>query len=179
VANAGALPFADASFDAVISNWGLPHFGRPKAAVAEMARVAGPGAKIALTAHDIPQNSALLGIFLMTVQQLGLAPPADIPPGPSMFQYADDTASATLLAGVGLENVRVETIRYSIRTTSDWLWDALLSSAVRSAAIVESQPEDVQRQARAIFASVARRFAAGDEIEVPVSVKLAAGVRGG
>ena len=39
VGNAQALPFPDRCFDAVVSNLGLPHFGRPEQAVAEVRRV--------------------------------------------------------------------------------------------------------------------------------------------
>ncbi len=37
--DAQALPFPDRCFDAVVSNLGLPHFGRPEQAVAEVRRV--------------------------------------------------------------------------------------------------------------------------------------------
>ena len=43
-----ALPFASASFDAVICKGSLDHFDRPRAAIAEMARVARPGGRVVL-----------------------------------------------------------------------------------------------------------------------------------
>lgn len=45
---ADALPFADGSFDAVFCKGALDHFDRPGAAVAEMARVAGPRGRVVL-----------------------------------------------------------------------------------------------------------------------------------
>lgn len=38
-ADAEALPFEDGSFDAVVSNFIVPHLGRPERAVGELARV--------------------------------------------------------------------------------------------------------------------------------------------
>jgi len=43
-----ALPFASASFDAVICKGSLDHFDRPRAAIAEMARVARPAGRVVL-----------------------------------------------------------------------------------------------------------------------------------
>jgi SAM-dependent methyltransferase len=43
-----ALPFADASFDAVLCKGALDHFDRPDLAIAEMARVAKPDGRVVL-----------------------------------------------------------------------------------------------------------------------------------
>jgi SAM-dependent methyltransferase len=43
-----ALPFAAGSFDAVICKGSLDHFDRPRAAIAEMARVAKPAGRVVL-----------------------------------------------------------------------------------------------------------------------------------
>ncbi len=37
-ADAHSLPFPDDSFDAVVVNLGVPHFGRPEQAVSEFVR---------------------------------------------------------------------------------------------------------------------------------------------
>lgn len=43
-----ALPFADATFDAVVCKGALDHFDRPATAIAEMARVTRPGGRVIL-----------------------------------------------------------------------------------------------------------------------------------
>src|SRR4051794_31163858 len=43
------LPFSDGSFDALICNFGLGHFPRPEASIAECVRVLKPGGAIALS----------------------------------------------------------------------------------------------------------------------------------
>jgi len=57
--DAEALPFADASFDAVLGNFVMLHLGRPEQAAAEFARVLAPGGRLALTVWDLPQRSRL------------------------------------------------------------------------------------------------------------------------
>src|SRR5262249_32374204 len=53
-ADAHALPFADASFDAVVANFLVLHLGQPEQAVSEFVRVLAPGGRLALTAWDLP-----------------------------------------------------------------------------------------------------------------------------
>src|SRR5262245_40426264 len=53
-ADAERLPFADSSFDGVISTFGVMFVGKPEAAAAELARVVKPGGRLALATwkHD-------------------------------------------------------------------------------------------------------------------------------
>jgi arsenite methyltransferase len=51
VADASSMPFPDASFDLITSNLGINNFDDPAAVMRECARVATPGARIALTTN--------------------------------------------------------------------------------------------------------------------------------
>ncbi|TDC15378.1 class I SAM-dependent methyltransferase [Streptomyces sp. 8K308] len=57
------LPFEDGEFDAVVGNFVLNHVGRPRAALAELRRVARPGGRLALTVWAVPAGpgQTLLG----------------------------------------------------------------------------------------------------------------------
>ncbi len=61
--DAVALPFADASFDLIVSNLGLNNFARPEAALAECRRVARPGARLALTTNLQGHMAEFYAIF--------------------------------------------------------------------------------------------------------------------
>jgi ubiquinone/menaquinone biosynthesis C-methylase UbiE len=50
VGDAEALSFPDASFDAVVMNFGILHLARPERAMSEAARVLRPGGRFAFTA---------------------------------------------------------------------------------------------------------------------------------
>ena len=88
--DATELPFADGSFDAVTCAFLLLHVGRPEAVVAEAARVLAPDGRAAFTVWDDPSRSRWLGVVLDASRRPGAQPPADVPPGPPMFQFADD-----------------------------------------------------------------------------------------
>ena len=90
VAQAEALPFEDDAFDAVVSNFVVPHLSRPERAVSELVRVLRGGGRLALTTWDQPDRMRFLGVFLDAFAEAGAAPLPDIPAGPAFFQFADD-----------------------------------------------------------------------------------------
>src|SRR3954469_24434352 len=96
-ADAHDLPFADASFDAVVANFAIMHLSRPERAIAECARVLRPGGRLALTAWARPAEHRLVGVFLDAMAQARAVPPADLPPGPDFFRFADEEAFAAVL----------------------------------------------------------------------------------
>ncbi len=76
-ADAEALPFGDASFDGVVSTYGVIFAGRPEAAAAELARVTRPGGRMVLmTWADDP--GGYIPEFFALVRSYADGPP---PPG--------------------------------------------------------------------------------------------------
>lgn len=59
VGNAAALPFADATFDAVTVSFGLRNMPAPKHVLAELARVCKPGGRLVVCEFSTPQWSPL------------------------------------------------------------------------------------------------------------------------
>src|SRR3954454_16932756 len=74
-ADAQELPFADASFDAVVGNLAVMHLARPERAVVEFARVLRPGGRLALTVWAHPSEHRLVGVFLDAMAQARAMPP--------------------------------------------------------------------------------------------------------
>jgi SAM-dependent methyltransferase len=79
VADAEALPFEDASFDAVTSTFGVMFVARPEKAAREMARVCRKGGRLGLLTW-VPEG-AVTGIF-ETMRPYLPPPPANPPPSP-------------------------------------------------------------------------------------------------
>ena len=87
-ADAGALPFADGSFDAVVAAFLMPHVSDLPAITSELARVVRPGGRLALATWD-PEPETFTRFLFDSIAESGATPPASLPPGPPFFQYAD------------------------------------------------------------------------------------------
>ncbi len=175
-ADAHELPFADASFDAVVGNFLILHLGRPEQAMAGFVRVLGPGGKLALTAWDLPERARLLGVFLDAAAEAGATPPEDLPTGPDFFRFSVDEEFDSLLREHGLEDRAVTTIAFTHRVaTADELWDGLLGGTVRTSALILRQSEETRRRIRDAFDRLVGAYQRGAAFELPVSAKLAVG----
>ena len=175
-ADGQSLPFEDGAFDAVVANFGLPHFGRPELAVAEGARVLVPGGRLALTTWDFPAEMRMFGVFLEAVAEVGAGPPDGLPPGPDVFRFSDDGEFRRLLEGQGLAEVEVRRVAFTYPVVSSGdFWRALQTGTVRMASLIRGQSEDTRRRIRAALERRLAPYRADGRFELPVSVKLAAG----
>jgi SAM-dependent methyltransferase len=81
-ADAEKLPFADGSFDGVISTFGVMFVGKPEAAAAELARVVKKGGRLVLSTWRHDSN-----LFHMFGVMKSFMPPPPQPPPPSPFAW--------------------------------------------------------------------------------------------
>ena len=172
------LPFEEGSFDAVVGNFAILHLGRPEQATADFVRVLRPGGRLALTTWDWPERARLLGLFLEAVAETGASGPADLPAGPDLFRFADEAEFERLLRDSGLEQPAVTAISFTHRLASaDELWEGFLRGSLRAATLIVHQPERTQLRIRQAFNRLVRQYEREDTVELPISVKLASGMR--
>ena len=170
--NAEDLPFTDDSFDAVIANFAIPHLGRPDRAVAQFARVLAPGGRMALSTWDVPAASRMPGVFYDAVQEVGAAPPPDLPTGPPFYRFADEADFTQLLRDAGLADAAVSTVTFNYHFVGD-LFDILVDGTVRARALVVDQPDATQARVRAVLERLIADYAVDDGFDFPISVKIA------
>ena len=179
-ADAQSLPFEDGAFDAVVGNFGLPHFGRPELAVAESTRVLASGGRLALTTWDVPAEMRMFGVFLEAVADAGAGPPDGLPPGPDVFRFSDAGEFRRLFEGQGLVDVEVRRIAFAHTVGSfEDFWDALQRGTVRMPSLVLGQPEEIRERIRAALERRLTTYGSDGGFELPVSVKLASGRKTG
>jgi SAM-dependent methyltransferase len=137
-------PFADAEFDAVVGNFVLNHFGRPKVALAELLRVAKPGGRVAFTFWTAEPTSgrtlirramdAVPGVT--RVEMPPLAPADDYP--------RTEQGLLDLLAEAGLTDVRSSTHDWLHLTTLEQWWSSIPSGVARAARVYLDQTPETQ-----------------------------------
>ena len=177
--DAQRLPLEDTSVDAVVGNFAIPHLGRPEQAAAEFARVLDRGGRVALTTWNAAALARHVGLVVDAVATVGAPPPAQLRAGPSFFRFADEAEFAGLLSGAGFRDIVVQTVDFRQRVSSAAEhWEAILAGSIRIGTLVTAQPEPVQAEIRAEYDRLAAVYQVADgSLELPVSVKLAAGVR--
>ncbi len=103
--NAEALPYADGSFDTVISMFGAMFAPRPERVASELLRVVRPGGRIAM-ANWTP--GSFVGAMLRAHTAL-VPPPSGVP---STLLWGDDTAMRERLAGARRVTLTRRTIHF-------------------------------------------------------------------
>ena len=146
--DAESLSFADATFDAVVCNFGLLHLARPETALAEALRVLRSGGRIAFTVWDLPERAIGHGIVQRAIQQNGNLH-APIPAGPPFFRFSDPDESKRTLSSLGFVDPTVTRVDQLWRLTSaDALFDIMYNSSVRNAALLRAQTSDALQAIR-------------------------------
>lgn len=174
VGDAHRLPFAAGAFDVVTSNFSILHLGEPERAVAEFARVAAPGGRVAVTTWDHADRARLFGWVTEALHRASAQVPVDIPEGPPFFRFADERELIALLEGGGFGDAEVRTVAFTSPAASiDAIWTGLVDGTVRTAALIQRQSPTVREAIRRAFHDVVSDGGSGSPIEIPVSVKLA------
>jgi SAM-dependent methyltransferase len=177
-ADAEDLPFPEASFSAVVANFCILHVGRPERAASGFARVLRPAGSAALTSWNFPDQCPMFGVILEAIRAAGAVQPPSLPPGPDFFRFASDSALSALLTGAGLQKVRVRTLNFKhLIPSADHLWRGFAEGGVRNRALLMLQSEDVRRRIRSEFDQRLKPFQTRKGYKLPVSVKLASGVK--
>jgi demethylmenaquinone methyltransferase/2-methoxy-6-polyprenyl-1,4-benzoquinol methylase len=108
-ADALALPFADASFDAVTISFGLRNISDVAGALREMARVTRPGGRLVVCEFSAPANAAFRQVYLgylmralpALARRVSANPEAYVYLAESIRAWPDQSALAALLGANG------------------------------------------------------------------------------
>lgn len=175
VADVEALPFPAASFDALVCSFGLGHFPRPEAAVAECARVVVPGGRIAFAWWDAPERQRLQAVFREAVAEVGAEPPPEVPRH-STLRFSDPHAFRALLEGAGLEDVTLETHATTHAVPdSETLWRGGMEGLAMTGATLRGQPPAVLARIRAAFERRAAAYRRDGGLVIPIGFLIGSG----
>jgi SAM-dependent methyltransferase len=175
--DAEALPFKEASFDAVVMNFGLLHLGRPERALAEAHRVLRAGGKAAFTVWAKPEEARGFGIVLAAIEQHGNKNVA-LPPGPPFFRFSEPEEFRRSLRDAGFTKADVQAVPQVWRLRNpEELFEVMLGSTVRTGGLLRAQTSGAQQAIRNGIVEAASRYRKGGAVELPMPAVLASGVK--
>lgn len=154
---AGALPFADASFDAVLCRFGFMFFPDVDAAACEFARVAKPGARICAAVWGAPGKNPWATTIMATIARHVEMPPP--PPGaPGLFRCAPEGVMRSAFAAAGLRDIVEEEVSTDmVHETPEQYWDFMNDVAAPVVAGLAKADADTAQRIRSDVLDLARQ----------------------
>jgi len=172
--DAQQLPFPEVTFDRVVMNFGVLHLPDPDRAFAEARRVLTPGGRYGFTVWADAALNRGMGIVTEAVMAHGV-PPVGIPEGPDRQRFADEMECRRALAAAGFAagsvafHTFVETWEIPSPT---YLFDAQAHAAVRTAAVLATQPPERQARIRAAVEAEVRRHPSENGFAIPMAAHV-------
>lgn len=174
-ADAQTHPFAPATFDAMISRFGMMFFADPVAGFASIARALKPGAAMTFIAWGpLAANPWFAVPRAAAVERLGPPAPAD-PRAPGPMAFAEPEYVVDLLTQAGLAEAAAEEVTVMLTPAGTLAEVAAFATEVGPASRILREKEGTAEDARAIGAEVRRRlepFVTGDGLHVPAALNL-------
>jgi SAM-dependent methyltransferase len=158
--DAESLSYEDASFDAVISTFGVMFATRPEAAARELARVVRPGGRLALAVWSLDSN-----VFQMfqVMKRYMPAPPTPAPPSP--FAWGQPARIRELL-GEAFDLRLEKGISYYREPSPEAAWDTFSTGYGPTRVLAESLDASRRRSLREDLVA----FHAGFQTELGITV---------
>jgi len=175
---ADALPFADNSFDCVVSRLGAMFFPDPVAALREMLRVTKAGGALALALWQESEDNPFLHVISEVMSRHVESSPTD-PDAPGAFRFAKTGKLANILKSVGAIDVRERLLKFQIEApiSADEFWEL---RAATSATLREKLARLSQEQANQVAQEVkqaARGFFSNGQMSFPARIIIVTGHR--
>jgi len=174
--DAEMLPYDDAAFDAVVSNFGIHHVPRPALAVREAHRVLRSGGRFAFTVWAAPAENIGWKLLFDAIARCGDPAASDAPePGGG---FGSPAACRDVLAAAGFGAIETRPVSAVWRhPDSASLVGALRAGTARMAALINAQDPAAMPAILADIDRAAAPYRNSDELAVPIAAVVASGVR--
>jgi ubiquinone/menaquinone biosynthesis C-methylase UbiE len=173
---ADSLPFADNSFDAVVSRLGVMFFPDTLVAVREMLRVTKPGGVLAFVVWHKSQVNPFCYIVSNVMDQHVSAPAAD-PDAPNAFRFAEPGTLGAIMNNAGLVDVEEHEIDFDIEAPISprefWSMRSQTSDTLRTK--LRQLPADEQAQIGNEVEQAVSEFFPADQMKFPARMILVTG----
>ncbi|MCK3780045.1 methyltransferase domain-containing protein [Ensifer sesbaniae] len=177
ICDAGALPFADAAFDAVLCRFGFMFFPDVAAAAEQMGRVAKPGARVCAAVWSSPEKNAWATTIMATIARNVELPKPPIG-APGLFRCAPEGMMTAVFADAGLHDVREEEITTTmVHESPEDYWAFMTEIAAPVVAGLGQADIATRERIKAEVLDLARQSMRAGKVELRSTATVVVGTR--
>ncbi|HET9399354.1 MAG TPA: methyltransferase domain-containing protein [Candidatus Acidoferrales bacterium] len=178
VAFTESLPFADNTFDSVVSRFGVMFFPSPVECLRSMLRVLKPGGRIALAVWYLSERNPFDYLVAQVVNRY-VEPTAPKPGAPDMFRFAKPGDLLGLLRHAGAIDASERVLQFEIRVSMSaedfWTLRSEMSEKLRTKLATLSAPQRAALDREAIESI--RDYSSENGISIPAEVLIVSGAK--
>lgn len=173
--DAGALPFPDNSFDAVLCRFGFMFFPDVDVSVKEFVRVAKPGARVCTAVWDVSDKNPWATTIIGTISKY-VEMPVPPPGSPGLFRCAAPGYMETAFRKGGLTDITVTTVAGEITfKTPEEYWRFMTEIAAPVVAGLAKADEPTRKKIEATVLDLARKTSPDGKPRLPWSASVVSG----
>ncbi|WP_315798456.1 class I SAM-dependent methyltransferase [Bradyrhizobium sp. SZCCHNRI3043] len=175
LADATVHPFAPASFDLLVSRFGVMFFADPVASFANIRRALKPGGRVVFACWREPKANPWMIAPLQAVYRHVPKLPEMAPDDPGPFAFASEARVTRILGEAGFSDVALETHALSLDVAIGKGLDAAVQSAFEigpASRALEGHPQETRDAARQSVRELLTQYVRGDSVTLAGSIWL-------
>jgi ubiquinone/menaquinone biosynthesis C-methylase UbiE len=172
LADATIYPFVSATFDLLVSRFGVMFFAEPASSFANMRRALRPSGRLAFVCWREPRDNPWLMLPLQAAYQHAPKLPQLEPEDPGPFSFASEARVRRILSEAGFSRIEMERCDLSLDVATGRGLDAALETALEigpASRALEGQPPDIRAAAANSIREALTPFAKGQAVPLPAS----------
>jgi ubiquinone/menaquinone biosynthesis C-methylase UbiE len=173
LADATVYPFVSATFDLLVSRFGVMFFAEPAISFANMRRALRPSGRLTVVCWREPRDNPWLMLPLQAAYQHAPKLPQLGPEDPGPFSFASEARVRRILSEAGFSRIEMERCDLSLDVATGRGLDAAVETALEigpASRALEGQPPDLRAAAANSIRQALTPFAKGQAVPLPASL---------